>query len=401
MNINIEVFDKEILENIITCLHYKMDKVIFFGQKDVMTEEAKALTRQALQENCDITDVLFEEMSMKDIDRVHSAITKVVEREVAQGGKCFFDVTGGGDMVLVAMGMYSATHNIPMHRFDVDDGQMRVINTDAAHIDDCVESREIKLTIEQLVKLQGGVVAMDMQKGFKDGLADPNLRKDIYTLWQVAAEDMAKWSEFSAVLKDTKTSKFNKFEPDAVPVEWIEREKVSSTIRNQKKITTETVFTDYLERLRETGCIDKLVVHRDWISFSYKNNHIRSWMLDAGSLLELHTYFDRLDSGLYDECKIGTHLKWGKDASDEGYVVNNEIDVLLLKGYVMTFISCKAGDPDQTALYELDTVASRFGGKYARRELVTAGKMEFHHGRRAEEMGIIVVEVQSCKGALV
>ena len=71
----------------------------------------------------------------------------------------------------------------------------------------------------------------------------------------------------------------------------------------------------------------------------------------------------------------------------------HEIDVLLLRGYVLTFISCKAGAPDQMALYELDTVAFRFGGKYAQKELVTASKIEAHHRQRAEEMTITVVEV--------
>ena len=393
MNINIEVFDKEPIENIVTCLNYKMDKVIFFGQEDVMTVEARNFTKQILKDLCDIERVEFEVVSMKNIDRVFANITKIVEQEEARGGKCFFDLTGGADVVLVAMGMYSATHNIPMHRYDIEDQQLRILNLDAEHIDQCVEKQEIKLTIEDLVKLQCGMVDRDMQKGFKDGLADEALRQDIYALWQVASRDMDKWSEFSAVLKAAKTSKFNKFDPQTVPVEWLEREKVHSSVGKQDKIFSEDSFVTYLEELQKAGCISKLTTHMDWISFSYKSNHIRSWMLDAGSLLELHTYFERLDSGLYDDCKIGTHLKWGDETTDNGYMVNNEIDVLLLRGYVLTFISCKAGDPDQMALYELDTVASRFGGKYAQKELVTAGKMEIHHARRAEEMGITVVKV--------
>ena len=100
-----------------------------------------------------------------------------------------------------------------------------------------------------------------------------------------------------------------------------------------------------------------------------------------------------MESGLYDDCKIGTHLKWGVNAADDGYVVNNEIDVLLLRGYVLTFVSCKGGAADQMALYELDAVASRFGGKYAVKELVTASAVEMHHRQRAEEMNISVIVV--------
>ena len=45
---------------------------------------------------------------------------------------------------------------------------------------------------------------------------------------------------------------------------------------------------------------------------------------------------------------------------------------------------------DQMALYELETVANRFGGKYARKILATAQPLSQGHMRRAEEMGIEV-----------
>ena len=387
MNINLEVFDSEVLENIITCLNFKMDKVIFFGQADTMTEELKARTEMALQKHGNVSRVAFEAVSMKDIDRVLETITAVVQREEQAGGKCYFDLTGGADMVLVAMGMYSATHNIPMHRYDSPDRELKILNTDADHIDECVESRQVELTIDDLVKLQGGVVDYTMQKDFKDSLTEPAFRDDVEAMWGVANCDMRLWNSFSSVLKATKIS----FEDTLL--EWLSREKLAKIAAKNPAIGDEEGFLSFLTRLQTAGCIEKVKLHDEWISFRYRNHQIRGCLLDAGSILELHTYFDRLESGLYSDCKIGTHLKWGVDAKDEGYIVHNEIDVLCLRDYVLTFISCKAGDPDQMALYELDTVASRFGGKYARRELVTAGDVEYHHAQRAEEMAITVVEV--------
>ena len=387
MNINLEVFDKEVLENIITCLNFKMDKVIFFGQEDTMTEELKNLTEIALKKHCDVHRVVFETVSMKDIDRVQETITDVVKRETKAGGKCYFDLTGGADMVLVAMGMYSATHNIPMHRYDLHEQELKILNTDADHIDQCVEARQIPLTIDELVKLQGGVVDYTMQKRFKDGLDNPEFREDVEALWGVANCDMRVWNSFSSVLKATKTT------TEGSLAEWLSRDKVGKIAAKNNSIGNEGTFVSYLNRLDTAGCIENLKIHDEWISFRYKSDQVRGCLLDAGSILELHTYYDRLESGLYGECKIGTHLKWGVNAADDGFIVNNEIDVLCLRGYTMTFISCKAGDPDQMALYELDTVASRFGGKFARRELVTAGNVEFHHAQRAKEMEITVVQV--------
>ena len=387
MNVNIEFFDKEPIENIITCLKFKMDKVVFFGQQDIMTTEAKGITKRTLREICGIEDVSFVELSMKDIDRVLEGITSVVQQEEKRGGKCFFDLTGGADMLLVAMGMYSATHNIPMHRFDVSDGELKILNTDADHIDGCVESRSISLTIEDLVQLHGGVIDYGMQKDFKENLSDRSFRQDISTLWQIASANMRQWNGFSSVLKATKTT------VESALDEWLDREKVRRTAGKNGAIGSETVFIDYLKQLEKVHCIENLKTHGEWISFRYKSGHLRNCLLDAGSVLELHTYFQRRESGLYDDCRIGTHLKWGTNAADDGYMVNNEIDVLLLRGYVLTFISCKGGAADQMALYELDTVASRFGGKYAVKELVTASQPEMHHRQRAEEMHISVTVV--------
>lgn len=42
------------------------------------------------------------------------------------------------------------------------------------------------------------------------------------------------------------------------------------------------------------------------------------------------------------------------------------------------------------ALYELETVASRFGGKYAKKVLVTANELGDAYMERAKEMGIEV-----------
>jgi hypothetical protein len=72
----------------------------------------------------------------------------------------------------------------------------------------------------------------------------------------------------------------------------------------------------------------------------------------------------------------------------------NEVDVLSLKGYVLTFISCKSGNMSGQqilhALYELQTVADKFGGKYAKKILVTANPVGDIYMERAQEMGILI-----------
>lgn len=387
MNINIEMFDKEPIENIITCLHFKMDKVIFFGQDDVMTDEAKAITKKALIEKCKVSDVSFVELSMKSIDRVLSVLTDTVMREEKNGGRCFLDLTGGGEMVLVAMGMYAATHKIPMHRYDVARDELILLNAKDISIEAFAEKRDVPLSIDDLIWLQGGAVDYAMQKESKENLELDNFQRDAEAIWQIAKGNMRRWNAFSAVLKACKSTVESMLE------EALDIEKVTAQVDKNSAFSEGKKFTDYLTALETAKVIENLVTDSTHIRFRYKNSRIRGCLLEAGSVLELHTYFERKDSGLYADCRIGIHLKWGMNSSDGGAIVNNEIDVLALRGYCLTFVSCKGGAVDQMALYELDTVAERFGGKYAKKELVTAGFLDRHHEKRAEEMDISVTKV--------
>ena len=94
-----------------------------------------------------------------------------------------------------------------------------------------------------------------------------------------------------------------------------------------------------------------------------------------------------------DYCEAGVHIDWDGKRSERD--VLNEIDVIAIKGNVPIFISCKNGRLGKTqslhALYELDTVTSRFGGKYAKMIMIAPqGLYSETDFLRAEEMGIEV-----------
>ena len=75
--------------------------------------------------------------------------------------------------------------------------------------------------------------------------------------------------------------------------------------------------------------------------------------------------------------------------------MKNEIDVIALEGYTPIFISCKNGNVDKMAFYELDTVAKRFGGKYVKKEFSTGSEMNESSACRAKEMNILPVMPKS------
>lgn len=95
----------------------------------------------------------------------------------------------------------------------------------------------------------------------------------------------------------------------------------------------------------------------------------------AGTVLELYTLFCILSAKketgepLVTSAVSGAVIDWENPHAklDD---VKNEIDVLATYGTIPVYISCKNGCVDSGELYKLNTVAERFGGKYAKKILV-------------------------------
>ena len=78
----------------------------------------------------------------------------------------------------------------------------------------------------------------------------------------------------------------------------------------------------------------------------------------------------------------GVFIDWDgelHDRLDDEHDTENEIDVVLMKGVMPVFISCKNGTIDGEELYKLVAVARRFGGKYVKKVLIAT-----YLGRKAD-----------------
>ena len=171
MIINIEFFDEEPIENLVACLNYKMDKVVYFGYKKTMTEGKIQTTRDSLQRICGIEDAEFCEVSEKDLYKIVVAIEKIIIRELKNGNQCFFDLTGGEDAVLVAMGVLSVKYKFPMYQYNILKDEMRVINyRETKEIIKKVEKQKIILNLDDIIRLYGGIINYNAQKNYKSFL---------------------------------------------------------------------------------------------------------------------------------------------------------------------------------------------------------------------------------------
>jgi len=130
--------------------------------------------------------------------------------------------------------------------------------------------------------------------------------------------------------------------------------------------------------------------------YEFKNKYIANCLKKAGNVLEQHVY-QKVKESRPDitEHQVGVEIDWDIIDTCKATEVSNEIDVFGLKGYVPVFISCKAekiSNVKQEVLYELDVVARRLGGKYAKKILAITDVWRGKHRNRAEEMGIEVWE---------
>ncbi len=386
MNVNIEFFDSEPLENLITCLNFKMDKVIFFGHSDTMTESRIQDTRRALRNICGIEEVEFITVSQKSLYKVLELLEKEITAEMKSDNTCFFDLSGGEDLVLVAMGMLATQYKVPLHKFALPENELYLLTKwDAVpRIDEVVERRKLQLTLDDIIGLHGGVINYRQQKDVKNNLLDKEFRTAVKVMWEIANDNQKKWNGLSSVFKEC-----TKYEDEYLRVR-VSVKAMKQAMNRIPDIISVKELGNYLERLGNQTILESVSIEQEFIKFSYKTPLIRDCLLDAGCLLELHTYYERVESGRYSDCRVGVHIDWDGEINGREIDVENEIDVMLLEGVVPVFISCKNGRVNQMALYELDAVANRFGGKYVRKELSATQEITPGYLKRAEEMGIIV-----------
>jgi len=139
------------------------------------------------------------------------------------------------------------------------------------------------------------------------------------------------------------------------------------------------------------GFVKLYAAGKNGYKFRYKNAAIKQLLWDSGSILEMYTFLQETRKEEITDCRVGVHIDWDGVIEQDGNTdVLNEIDVMSIQNNLPTFISCKIGNVDQMALYELETVANRFGGKYVKKVLATVQGLSPAHMRRAEEMGIEV-----------
>lgn len=379
MIVNVEFFDEEPIENMMTSMKFQIDKTIFFGYQNIMEKREKA-TEAFLKKYCGVKEVVFYALPEDNLNAVIKMMRKIIEKEKEQKNDIFFDITGGENLILVAFGMLAEAFKVPLHIYEIESQKLIELNNEEVlPISAVVPKQDIQLNLDGFIEMRGGMINYKLQKDTKS-LNEPEFEQDIWKLWEISDRYGEKWNLFSDFLRRC-------CEPDDELYVNISSKAVLSALRKINRFKSVRELSMIINDCANAGVLENFVHDQNHLSFRYKSRKINEILWDAGSILEMYTFMKERSSA--DDCRVGVHLDWdGVIFNHSGKDTLNEIDVLSLRGVIPTFISCKNGSVNQMALYELETVAEKFGGKYAKKVLVAPQGLNESHSLRAREMGI-------------
>ena len=117
MVVNIEFLGTEAIENMITCMNFKVDKVIYFGYQEVIDEQ-KDTIKNFLDKYCGIQPIEFYSLPENNLQSILKVMREIIVQEQEQGNDIYFDITGGEEILTLALGIVYSKYpekNIQIH----------------------------------------------------------------------------------------------------------------------------------------------------------------------------------------------------------------------------------------------------------------------------------------------
>lgn len=382
----IEFFDRDsAVENIAGSLLYSPERIVFIGNNSKRMKRSVEDYKAVLDSRGISVDFSFRTVSRNNLQ----SITEAIESVIVESGECGIDLSGGDELYLVAVGMLLEKYKdkVRIHRLNISNNSM----TDCDSEGRVCRSIPVRLSVDENIRIYGGRVIYDNEKPNSTFVWDfsEDFVSDIRAMWNICKKDVRAWN--------AQTNIIAKFCNDSTDKSGLS---VSAKINGTQK--KPFVSSEILKALENAGIINNLKIGEK-LSFEFKNSQIKKCLTKAGQLLELIitvTASQINDDGvsIYDSISSGVYIDWdGVVMQDSRIDVENEIDVILMKGMTPVFISCKNGAVDTDELYKLSVVAERFGGKYVRKILVATqlddmGYRAEYIRARAKDMDIRLVE---------
>lgn len=389
----VEFYDRTPIENMVSCLANRPQKIIFVGEKSRLDKQQDQFYRFLDEVENYVTVIEFCPVNKNSLSDIVDKLTRIVE----ENPECSFDLTGGDDLSLVAIGIVyerMKERHVQLHRYNIRTRRVYDCDQDGNVVSDDIPD----VTVEQNIILHGGVVVTADQRGGGTEYWDftPEFVADLNKMWKICRKNCALWNYQLTMLANLEAQKVAVEEELLLYVDIERARQVLDRTKNGLRL--DGIFQD----LEQAGLIREFSTENGYLSFYYKNGQIKRCLTKAGTLLEIKTYLTAMQaenpdgSFFYTDGLTGVSIDWDGDAFG-GTWTENEVDVILMKGLIPVFLSCKNGAVGSEELYKLNTVAERFGGPYAKKVLIATtmgrtGSQRTAFVERARDMGIKVID---------
>ena len=387
----VEFFDRTSIENICACLTDAPERVIFLGDNaKLMKRYIENYKKVFLGRGQDI-EFVFRRVSKGDLGH----LVDVLEDIINEYEECSFGITGGEEMLMLALGIVYERYsdkNIQIHKFGIRNNRIYDCDKDG----NTIYKGTPVLSVEENVRIYGGDIVYGDSSGDKTYLWNmtADFVKDIDAMWVICRNDVRAWNTQIAMFENL--DKLGTVSEDGLTV----------TVQNVRHKPPHRIIRGIINQLRHKGLLTEYEENEEQFTLSYKNAQVKKCLTKAGMVLEMKVYAsarslrDSDGTPIYNDAMNGVVIDWDgelHEVKENFHDTKNEIDVLLMHGMIPIFISCKNGDVTVNELYKLNTVAERFGGKYAKKVLVATaldslGETGKYIRQRAQDMNIRVVE---------
>lgn len=382
----IELFDSVQIENVVAGLRFKPKKIVFIGFKEIMTKKKISDLNDFFSDREENIEVEYEIVGRYDYDDIVQRLNFILDNNE----DCYFDLTGGKELVIAAMGAVSSQRNVPVFQINVRNGNLiRVRNCEMLE-----DPGKSFLTLEESVKVNGCTIT-HIEADDYDWDLNGEFKRDIETIWEICRKNCGLWNRQSNV--------FENFEKFGTIDESLS---VAVNLQHMNNVRQDTFLS---RRIIQSLINNKLIFDyendENILKFRYKNNQIRLCLTKAGNILELYVYMllqeiSAENPEYYDDLDIGVYIDWDgiiHSEDDDQKDTKNEIDIMVMRDLVPVFISCKNGEVHKEALYELSVVAQKCGGRYAKKLLMATYVSSDANSRRcieqrAKDMGIEILD---------
>ena len=389
----IEFYDRVPLHNIASTLIYRPERVILVGDSNNTLLKKIEIYKEIAKKRGISVEFTHRSINKNKLDEIIRSLAEIVETY----DDCVFDVTGGSEVYLVAVGVM-----LERYKGRVQCQRLRFKNSTVMDCDgdgEMPEAESFDITIEETVEMSGGRVKsysrIDREAWTEE------FDRDLVAIWSCCRKNPSYWnaliSNFAAICRTHPGFGFEESEDQL----YYSFTKKQIDMMLQYNYGKNTFTYSALRELIDLGLLSR-VVFLDRVTFAFKNRFVKRCLTTAGAILEWYIAKrvseakDKSGKFIYHDVAVGVTVDWDR-IDDDVFPTYNEIDVVAMRGAVPMFISCKNGIVSVEELYKLNTVADAFGKRYAKRVLV-ATELDKYGARaeavkaRADDMDIRVID---------